>query len=190
VNYIRSFDANFKAPAAAEQPKQETAGGKSSGDFAPPYELTLNVDQSNHQVVATFKGTKDGQLVAMPGVEVFLGVKRYFGDLPIMDAGATTAENGSIKAEYPHDLPGNEEGIGVIVAYPVDAEKYGEAIAQAEINLEAIHPVDFDSIRALWADNQSVPIWLIITYLSIVLIVWGTMFKVVLNVIKIKKLGN
>lgn len=190
VNYIRSFDANFEAPAASSQPSEDVAQGDASGEFTAPYELSLSVDQSNHKAIASLKGTQNGQLVAMPNVEVFIGIKRYFSNLPVISAGASTNDGGTLEVEYPHDLPGNEEGKGYMVAYLVDSDKFGEVMAEAEIELEAIHPVDFSSIRALWADNQSVPIWLIVTYLSIVLIVWGTMFKVVLNIIKIKKIGN
>lgn len=190
VNYIRSFDANFEAPSAAEQPTKGVAKGDINGDFTAPYELSLSVDQSNHKATATLKGTENGQLVAMPDVEVFIGIKRYFNNLPIMNAGATTNDAGILEVEYPHDLPGNEEGKGYMLSYLVDKEKFGEVTAEAEIELEAIHPADFDSIRALWASNQNVPIWLIVTYLSLVIIVWGTMFKVVLNIIKIKKIGN
>lgn len=189
VNYIRSFDANFDAGAAGQQTQVAVSDGSADG-IVGPFEIKLFVDQSNYKVDAKLIGMKDGNKIAVPNAELFVGVKRYFSNLPIMSPGATTDNNGIVQSEYPSDLPGNEEGKGYVVAYPVDKEKFGEIIAEAEISLEAIHPVDFDNIRALWHGNQNVPIWLIITYLSIVLIVWGTMFKVVLNIIKIKKIGN
>ncbi len=188
VNYIRSFDANFEAPA--EQTAQETGSGTSVDGIVGPYSIQLSVDDANHKADAQLMGMKDGAKVAVPNAELFIGVKRYFSNLPIMSIGATTNNNGILQAEYPHDLPGNEEGKGFLVAYPIDSDVYGEITAEAEIELEAIHPVDFDSIRALWAGNQRVPIWLLVTYLSIVLIVWGVLFRVVLNIIKIKKIGN
>jgi len=188
VNYIRSFDANFEAPA--EQTAQETGSGTSEDGIVGPYSIQLFVDEANHKADAKLMGMKGGAKVAVPNAELFIGVKRYFSNLPIMEPGATSDANGMIQAEYPHDLPGNEEGKGFLVAHVVDTEKYGDIATEAEIELEAIHPVDFDSIRALWANNQSVPIWLLVTYLSIVIIVWGVLFKVVLNIIKIKKLGN
>jgi mono/diheme cytochrome c family protein len=189
VNYIRSFDANFEAPTDSEQSTVQTdKDGKE--EFTAPYELSLNVNQSSYEVTAVMKGTRNGQLTAMKDAEVFLGIKRYFSNLPIMEPGAATDENGMIKTEYPIDLPGNEEGKGYVVAYPVDKDKYGDVLAEAEINLEAIDPVDFASIRALWHGKGHAPIWLIVTYLSLILIVWGTMFKVVMNIFKLKKIGS
>lgn len=188
VHYIRSFDANFEAPA--EQTAQQSASNNSGDDIVGPFSIQLFVDAANHKADAKLMGMQNGQKVAVPDAELFIGVKRYFSNLPIMEAGATTDANGIIQAEYPHDLPGNEEGKGLLVAYVVDKEKYGDIATESEIELEAIHPIDFDNIRALWANNQSVPIWLLVTYLSIVIIVWSVMFKVVLNIIKIKKLGN
>lgn len=187
VNYIRSFDANAGSKSA--EPAEEMAG-PANGEIGAPYTLTVSVDQANHEVTAELKGTQSGQMVGVANAEVFVGIKRYFNNLPVMSPGATTDEMGMLKVSYPADLPGNEEGKGFVVAYPVDKDTYGDMTANAEIELEAVHPVDFDSIRALWANNQHIPIWLIITYLSIVLIVWGTMFKVVLNIIKIKNIGN
>lgn len=189
VNYIRSFDANFEAPVGSTTTEVVSSDGSADG-ITGPYEIQLFVDEANHKVDAKLIGQKDGNKIAVPNAELFVGIKRYFSNLPVMSVGATTDANGIIQSEYPHDLPGNEDGKGFIIAYPVDTEKYGEINAEAEISLEAIHPVDFASIRALWAGNQNVPIWLIVTYLSMVLIVWGTMFKVVLNIIKIKKIGN
>lgn len=189
VNYIRSFDANFEAPVVSEATEIASSDGSVEGIIGP-FELNLVVDEANHKVDAKLIGQKDGNKIPVPNAELFVGIKRYFSNLPIMNVGATTDANGIIQSEYPHDLPGNEEGKAYIVAYPIDTEKYGELMAKAEIELKAIHPVDFSNIRALWHFKSNVPIWLIVTYLSIVLIVWGTMFKVVLNIIKIKKIGH
>lgn len=107
-----------------------------------------------------------------------------------MKAGETTNEMGQITVTYPTDLKSGEHGLGELVAYPVDIQRYGELTQSAPIHLKPVHIDDFNATRALWAHNNRVPVWLLITYLSIVIIVWGVMFKVVLNLLKIKKLGN
>ena len=107
-----------------------------------------------------------------------------------MKTGSTTNDIGELIVDYPHDLPSGEEGIGELVVYPVDQESFANLKETADLQLTAIEPVDWASIRALWANNKHVPYWLLITYISLVTIVWGVLFKVVLNIFKIKKLGH
>ncbi len=186
VNYIRSFDANFTPSAGGAA----TTVIANSDEVTAPYFLEIAVDSANSQAVVTLFGTFNGQKAAVANAEVFVGIKRYFKNLPIMKAGETTNEMGQITVTYPTDLKSGEHGLGELVAYPVDIQRYGELTQSAPIHLKPVHIDDFNATRALWAHNNRVPVWLLITYLSIVIIVWGVMFKVVLNLLKIKKLGN
>ena len=184
VNYIRSFDANASSPIAAVKSEINIDG------IVAPFTIDLEVDNDNHKVRAILSGTKDGKKIGLPDTELFIGIKRYFGILPIMNKGATTNEKGELIVDYPHDLPGGEEGIGELIVYPVDQENFINLKETSKLKLTAIEPVDWASIRALWANNNHVPYWLLVTYFSLVIIVWGVMFKVVLNIFKIKKLGS
>jgi mono/diheme cytochrome c family protein len=187
VNYIRSFDANHKVAAAV--PIENNIEQKSS-DIGKPYSLDVKVDVATTEAIVTFYGTSNGQKVPVKGAEIFVGIKRYFGNLPITDMGVTTDENGQIKTVYPCDMPSGESGDAVLVAYPIDKDLYGDISAKADLVINTCHPSEFKETRALWANRAHFPIWLIITYLSMVIIAWGVMVKAVLNVIKIKKLGN
>ncbi|NPD44406.1 MULTISPECIES: cytochrome c [unclassified Lentimicrobium] len=187
VNYIRSFDANFKPTASAqvvETPKSNDT------EVGAPYFLEVKVDEANSEVSAILMGTFNGAKAPVVDAEIFIGIKRYFNNLPIMEAGAITNEEGVIKAIYPADLPSGEKGIGELVVYVVDQEKFGELNQSAELKLIATHPSHFSETRALWANRGNFPIWLLVTYLSMVLIAWGVMGKVVMNLFKIKKIGN
>jgi len=188
VNYIRSLDANFKAPSAAKT--VTTVIVVEDTEFGAPYYLDVQIDEANHEVSARLMGTLNGEKKAVTDAELFIGIKRYFNNLPIMEAGATTNQDGLIKAKYPSDLPSGEDGIGELLVYVIDTEKYGELSQTAELKLEAILPSHFNETRALWANRGHFPIWLLVTYLSLVAIVYGVMFKVVLNLFKIKKIGN
>jgi hypothetical protein len=87
-------------------------------------------------------------------------------------------------------MPSGEDGKAVLIAYPVDKDKYGEIVKSVDIQIESCHPSHFKETRALWANRSNFPIWLIITYLSMLAIAWGVMGKAILNVLKIKKIGN
>lgn len=187
VNYIRSFDAKHKVTAAAPV---ENNTELANSDIGKPYSLDVKIDAATTEATVTFYGTAKGQKVPVKGAEIFVGIKRYFGNLPITDMGIVTDENGQIKTFYPCDMPSGESGNAVLVAYPVDKDQYGDISAKADLVINTCHPSEFSETRALWANRAHFPIWLIITYLSMVIIAWGVMVKAVLNVIKIKKLGN
>lgn len=187
TNYIRSFDANFKPNASTKVVETPKSNDKEIG---APYFLEVKVDEANSEVIAILMGTFNGEKTPVADAELFIGIKRYFNNLPIMEAGAVTNEEGVIKAKYPADLPSGEEGLGELLVYVVDQEKFGELNQSAELKLTATHPSHFSETRALWADRGNFPIWLMVTYLSMVIIVWGVMAKVVMNMLKIKKIGN
>jgi len=189
VNYVRSFDANHKTEAAA--PAETTSNeGQANADVGKPYSLDVKIDAATSEAIVTFYGTRNGEKVPVKDAEVFVGIKRYFGNLPITEMGITTDENGQIKTLYPSDMPSGETGKAVLVAYAVDKDVYGDISATADLQINTCHPSEFNETRALWANRAHFPIWLIITYLSMVIIVWGVMAKAILNVIKIKKIGN
>lgn len=188
TNYIRTFDANFKAPTVAKT--VTIIKVDDDVEIGAPYFLDVQVDETNHEAIATLMGTQNGEKKPVSNAEVFIGIKRYFNNLPIMDAGAVTNSEGIIKANYPSDLPSGEDGIGELLVYAVDSEKYGELNQTAELKLKAIQASHFNETRALWASRGQFPLWLLFTYLSLIAIVYGVMFKVVLNLFKIKKIGN
>ena len=191
VNFLRSMDKNHKIvkETTASKPQKEVPKKEVANPEAPYY-LTLSVDATTNEATTLFQGTLNGEKTAIEGVEVFMGIKRYFNDLPIMDAGAITNSQGIIKASYPGDLPSGDDGKAELIAYVIDTETFGEITAQNEITLSPAHPTLSKETRALWADRSHFPWWLMITYLSVVIIVWSVMAKVVLNMFKIKSLGK
>ena len=194
VNYIRSFDANFKPKATAKttttSKNEITVIVVEEAEITAPYTLDLKIDSENTKATVAFFGTQEGEKVAIKDAEVYIGIKRYFGKLPIMEAGATTDEKGMLSVEYPKGLKSGEEGKAELIAYVVDKEQYGDLSKTAEVELTATHPSHFKETRALWANRGNFPIWLISTYLIFLAIAWGVMGMAVFNVIKIVRLGK
>ncbi len=191
VNFLRSMDKNHKvAESVAASKPQKEAPKEEVAIAEAPYYLSLSVDAAKNEATTVFQGTLNGEKTAIEGAEIFIGIKRYFNNLPVMDAGATTNSQGIIKTSYPGDLLSGEDGKAELIAYVIDTETYGEITAHQEITLSPAHPNHFKDTRALWADRSHFPWWLMITYLSIVLIVWSVMAKVVINMLKIKSLGK
>ena len=44
--------------------------------------------------------------------------------------------------------------------------------------------------RSLWATRNHTPIWLLVMAYSIIALVWGVIFFLIIQIIKIKRLGN
>lgn len=191
VNYIRSFDTHFSPKTSPKKATAKTEPKKTQeAEITSPYSLSLKIDADNSKATTVFYGTQDGEKVTIKDVEIFVGIKRYFGNLPIMEAGATTNENGVISVEYPTDLPSGENGSAKLIAYVIDKDKYGNISKTSEIQITATHPSHFSETRALWANRGNFPIWLISTYLIFLAIAWGVMGMAVFNVVKIVKLGK
>jgi len=190
VNFIRSFDKNHSiekpAKTIAQKPKKKVV----EIIIEAPYYLTLNVDVANNKASVLLEGTSKGKKLPIKDAEIFIGIERYYNPLAIMDAGATTNDKGLLEVSYPINLPSGPEGKTQITAYVIDKERFGAISAKAEVILQASHHDKLTETRALWADRSHFPWWLMITYLSIIIIVWGVMFKVILNMFQIKKLGQ
>lgn len=192
VNYIRSFDANFTPKESTKKAAAKTKSKKTqeAAAITAPYFLDLTVDTDNSKATAVLYGTQDDEKVTIKDAEIFIGIKRYFGQLPIMEAGATTDDKGMLSVEYPADMPSGETGSAELIAYVVDKDTYGDISKTANVQLKATHPSHFKETRALWANRGNFPIWLISTYLIFLAIAWGVMGMAVYNVIKIVKIGK
>lgn len=186
VNYIRSFDKNKVVAVASSDVKSTT----SSVQVNAPFQISLTYTAETNQLSALVEGTsKEGILIPASGVEVGFFMQRYFGNLPFGVKGNVTDENGRIEAAIPVDLPGGEEGKALALVKLMDADAFGDVSAQTEINVKAVEIVNLLDERSLWTVRVMAPWWLIITYFSILIGVWGSLGYVVLQLFKLKKAG-
>jgi len=123
-------------------------------------------------------------------VSVNLAVKRLYSNLPIGDAIATDS-TGVATFEFPNDIP-SKNGKLTIFATIVDDENYINTEASGEVNWGTIVVINNSNVeeRSLSAGRDRAPIYFIILSLLIIGLIWGTLIYAVLQVFKIKRLGN
>lgn len=150
--------------------------------------ISLTFEKADSLYVCKALVTSEG--IPVSEVPVNLSVKRLFSNLPIGDAVATDS-TGVATFEVPQDIP-SRNGKLTIFANIVDDENY--------MNTEASEIVDWGTVvvndnsyvedRSISAGRDKAPIYFITVSLLIILLIWGTLVYAVLQVFKIKRLGN
>jgi cytochrome c553/ribosomal protein L35AE/L33A len=180
VSYIRSFNKTYAQPAP-----QKIAGKLLSKEVT----IDINYDNINREVSLFVFALANKDTVPLIGSEALLFVNRYFGRLQIGNATKTNAK-GIVTFTFPKDLPGDKDGNLVIVA-SINDSVYGEIIKNKKVKIGI--PTNIPGLtekRAMWNIESKAPIWLLITFFSIVTGVWLTIAYIILNIFKIKKLSS
>jgi mono/diheme cytochrome c family protein len=153
--------------------------------------ILFDEDSEKKEVTAKVEEyTEEGTKAPLANVKVNFGVKRYFGVLPVTTTSTFTNANGEVSVWFPDDIIGDETGELVVVAALEDME-YNPVEASAEISWGLDNPNDYwTERRALWKNNDYVPIWLLFSFIGGALAVWGTIGYVALLVFKIKRIGD
>ncbi|MDD4741140.1 MAG: c-type cytochrome [Bacteroidales bacterium] len=145
-------------------------------------ELTAKVEETN----------AEGEVVPVAGMKVNFAVQTHFvlGQLPVVPADHYTNENGMVTVVFNDTLIGDGEGMLQVVASIQDME-YKPAQVTEAVGWGVPNPQDYwTERRALWKNNDYVPIWLLISFTGSALAIWLTIVYVALLVRKIKLEGD
>jgi hypothetical protein len=153
---------------------------------------TARIDETR-TVTVRVKELQNGEWAPAKGVELKIAVKRSLGNLPIGDEETyTTDSTGSVTAEFKRDsLLGDSKGNFILIARTEDNENFGNLFAEKNVNW-GVAPIIDDAFnhRSLWETRNKTPIWLLGLAGSIIAGVWGTLIYLILQVIRIKKMGR
>jgi hypothetical protein len=126
-------------------------------------------------------------------VEVKIGIRRLGGDLKIGEEETYTTDSlGQVAGEFKRDsLPGNEKGDLILVAKVEDNDSYGSLSIEKTVpwGVYIKHADNFGQ-RTLWGARGKAPIWLMFMAYSIIAFVWGVLVYLIIQVVKIAKLGK
>jgi hypothetical protein len=140
--------------------------------------------------VSAFNGN---EWIPAKDVEMKVGVNRLGGILNAGDeATYTTDSSGTVTAEFKRDsLPGDTKGNIVLVAKVEDSDLYGNLLVEKAVpwGVTFIPEKNFFDQRTLWSTRFKTPPWLLFMAYFIVIGVWGTIIYLVLQIVKIKKIG-
>jgi hypothetical protein len=177
ISYFRSFNKNYV------QPSIET--GKTQAKI-PKADLAVSYLPETKQIKVIVSDTAKKPV---PGAEITLSVKRYFGHLPIGEAIRTNKDGVALFA-FSSDIPGDKKG-NVDVIVKLNSEKDGDSqkILQLAIGVPTNKP-SLTLQRAMWSNGLHPPIWLLLTYTTVVVGIWGFLVYIILQIIKIKKANH
>jgi len=176
ISYVRSFNKDYKqSPVEALK-------------TVPKKDVTINLNQLDSGKIE-IRVTEKNQDKNIPVVntDITLFTKRYFGNLKIGNTGYTNYE-GKAYFQFPADLPGDKDGKVELIVKMNDEEQFGDI--QKTVTLSLGVPTVSESLvarRAMWNVNKKAPWWIIISYSSVVLLVWGFIFYIIYLLFKIKK---
>jgi hypothetical protein len=157
--------------------------------ITPVIQLEFSVEDSIKYITAQVNeynldsiGNPIGEL------DIYFYVQRTFSLLPIGDYFNTTDENGEVRIEFPHDLPGDSAGNVIIIARIEEDDRFEGAevsgIASFGIPLYIDHRANR---RSLTAAGANAPISLLILVNGIILAVWGIIIYIFIEIFKIRR---
>jgi len=164
----------------------------SKGDLTVAKAKVL-ISTNDKTITATVLDMKDTTWQPVKGVELKIVVKRSTGDLPVNETPTfTTDSTGKASADFKrNNIPGGPSGNITIAAKIEDNDQYGNLSIEKTVPWGAkFIPVNTFTERTLFATRDKTPIWLLFIAYVIVIAVWGILLMLVINIIKIKKLGK
>jgi hypothetical protein len=156
----------------------------------------ISIEYSGEDSVKTAKATltawKDSAnaYVPIPNAEVKLCIKRTFNFLLFGESGAVTDETGQVSGDLPLDLPGNADGTLTIFGRLEDDENYGTVEGGVSVPWAVLPKKNPERGRTLWSSGDNAPLLLVISSVTIIVIIWGTIFYLISLLVKIKRLGK
>ena len=180
ISYLRSFNPSYVQPSPALQPAIVERNIK----------LNMYCDYKRKKIYTCCSEiTKDNKTVPVDNAEIQLLVGRYFGNMPAA-ASIITNHNGEATFDFPQNIPGNRYGIIHLISRVNDETGLlGDAQAgiDAGIGLR-IHPVSLTAQRAMWNIRSKSPVWLMLSYVIGVVVVWGLILYIAVSIAKIRNL--
>jgi hypothetical protein len=154
---------------------------------------TSSADGIRSITVSVQKQSEEGWIPAAE-VEMEIGFSRLGGILPAgEDATYTTDSSGTVSVEVTKDsLPGDSKGNIILSAKVKDHEEIGNLLLEKNAAWGIPQQTDnsFFTKRTLWSARFRTPVWLLVIAYGIVISVWGTLIYLLVQLLKIRKLGK
>jgi hypothetical protein len=94
-------------------------------------------------------------------------------------------------AVFPEDLPGDTAGNVQIIVKVKNEQAYGKTEITEAKAWGVITPlVNIRDTRSLWNASWMAPLWLLISYFSVVIGVWAFIMYIMLQIGKLYKIGK
>ena len=195
ASFIATWDSlnEFKFVAVSEATKEVESLSSDITIKKAILVIDTVVEDGVKTMTAQLKEKNGADWVAVKEIEMKLGLKRLLGNLSIGDAESYTSDStGTATAGFLRDsIPGDKKGNIILVARVEDNDNYGNLVEEKVVPWgKAVQSENHFWHRTLWSTGNRAPKWLLFIALSIIIGVWGTIFYLVREVLKIKKMGK
>ena len=157
-------------------------------------EIDTLTDGATKNIKVTVSKFENNNCTPAKDVEMKVGIHRLGG---VLSAGKeetyTTDSTGTVTVEFNKDsIPGDEKGNIALVAKVEDNDQFGNLLFEKTVpwGIALKEDKNFFDQRTLWSTKFRTPYWLLFLAYSIVIGVWGTLVYLVLQMFKVKKMGN
>lgn len=146
--------------------------------------ITPVKEDSLYSVQVKLVDLATGEETPVPQAVLGIFVKRSFNPLKIGEI--TTDESGEGSAEIANTLPGDAKGNITLLARLDENETYGnlEAAVVQQWGVPVSDKIE-DQPRALWSSHP--PLWMLITFIILMLAVWGHYIVIVYELFRLRK---
>jgi len=136
----------------------------------------------------TCRATVLSDNIPVKGTEVHLYVKRMYSLLPVGKVVATD-EKGQADIAFPLNLPGDRNDLITVIAKIEGDDTYGNVQAQEKVKWGVLPKGDLSHLsnRSLSASRENAPMFLVVASILIIVFIWGTIFYIVFQLVRIKK---
>ena len=182
VSYIRSFNNSYVQQVAEVQKLDNVKWSM--------IKILLSLNKADRESIAQVTGLENDRWSSVPNVEIMISADRYFGQIEL-DEPKYTDENGVASFKYSEKLKGDTLGNVRLISKLTNQELFGMITADTAFSIGMVN--DAESLvekRALWNSNRKAPLWLLASYISVVLAVWGLIFFVLFQLRRIYFIGK
>lgn len=182
ISYVRSFNSSYK---------QEIMAVITSSAY-PGAEIMIDLSYIPGDTIISFSALAVNEDRKIPVVDaaVKLYVARTFGSLQI-DEEKITGKEGTAFFRIPDDLPGDTAGNIVVSARFTDEGLFGAVTKDTVLGAGVkIRPVSLTAERAMWNNVRKAPVWVILTFSTGMILVWGFILLVLLKLRDIYVIGK
>lgn len=180
ISYLRSFNDTYVQEVAKEIIQK---GYK--GDV-----IILLTQLDKHTLQSQVVGINNNKKETLENVEIKLALKRAFGHLTI-DEVKFTNRQGIATFIIPNDIPGDSSGNVNLIARLTNKELFGEVKTDTVLALGiATNKPSLVAKRAMWNQLRMAPLWILVAYSGGVILAWGIIFYILLQLKKIFEIGR
>lgn len=125
-------------------------------------------------------------------VDVHFFVKTDFGLMRVGEPSNYTGPDGKVKTVFPENITGDAEGKVELVVKIENNFLYNdtEVLVEKKWGKPLVSHEDDFKRRSLWGARDKSPVWLLILANGILVVVWGVILFVIINLFRIKKEGR